>query len=80
MKNILAVKPEWGNKTLSGSNSSGATPSASEHNGYFLDPSNIDVQEFLAKLIWEIATTYKPDGINLDYIPDYRYSNSNSKY
>lgn len=68
MKNILAVKPEWGNKTLSGSNSSGATPSASEHNGYFLDPSNIDVQEFLAKLIWEIMTTYNPDGINLDYI------------
>lgn len=66
--NILAVKPEWGNKTLNGVNSYGATPSVSEHNGYFLDPSNIDVQEFLAKLLWEIITTYKPDGINLDYI------------
>jgi len=66
--NILAVKPEWGNKTLNGSNSYGATPSVSEHNGYFLDPSNIEVQEFLAKLLWEIITTYKPDGINLDYI------------
>ena len=66
--NILAVRPEWGNKTLSGYNSYGATPSVSEHNGYFLDPSNIDVQEFLAKLLWEIITEYKPDGINLDYI------------
>ena len=66
--NILAVKPEWGNKTLAGYGAYGATPSVSEHNGYFLDPSNIDVQEFLAKLLWEIITTYKPDGINLDYI------------
>ena len=66
--NILAVRPEWGNKTLSGYSAYGATPSVSEHNGYFLDPSNIDVQEFLAKLLWEIITTYNPDGINLDYI------------
>lgn len=66
--NILAVKPEWGNKTLYAYSLDGATPSASEHNGYFLDPSNIEVQEFLAKLLWEIITVYKPDGINLDYI------------
>lgn len=66
--NILAVKPEWGNKTLTGYAAYGATPSVSEHNGYFLDPSNIEVQEFLAKLLWEIISTYKPDGINLDYI------------
>lgn len=66
--NILAVKPEWGNKTLNRYSIYGATPSVSEHNGYFLDPSNIEVQEFLAKLLWEIINTYKPDGINLDYI------------
>lgn len=66
--NILAVKPEWGNKTLYAYAMDGATPSVSEHNGYFLDPSNIEVQEFLAKLLWEIITVYKPDGINLDYI------------
>ena len=67
-KNILAVKPEWGNKTLAGYTSSGATPSISEHNGYFLDPANPEVQNFLEKLLTEIITTYKPDGINLDYI------------
>ena len=67
-RNILAVKPEWGNKTLSGYTSFGATPSVSEHNGYFIDPANPEVQDFLEKLITEIITTYKPDGINLDYI------------
>ena len=76
-RNILAVKPEWGNKTLSAYTVSGATPSASEHNGYFLDPSNPEVQEFLEKLLTEIITEYKPDGINLDYI---RYPQSISTY
>ena len=67
-QNILAVKPDWGNKTLYGYESANATPSSSEHNGYFLDPSNAQVQEFLQKLLNEIITCYKPDGINLDYI------------
>lgn len=66
--NILAVHPEWGNKTLAGYEGSNATPSASEHNGYFLDPSNSEVKKFLKKLLEEIITTYNPDGINLDYI------------
>ncbi len=67
-KNILAVKPDWGNKTLVGYESALATPSSSEHNGYFLDPANPDVQTFLQELLTEIINTYKPDGINLDYI------------
>ncbi len=67
-KNILAVKPDWGNKTLKGYESANATPSSSEHNGYFLDPANPEVKEFLLKLINEIISSYKPDGINLDYI------------
>jgi len=67
-KNILAVKPDWGNKTLTGYESALATPSVSEHNGYFLDPANPEVQEFLQRLLCEIINTYKPDGINLDYI------------
>ena len=67
-KNILAVNPDWGNKTLAGYESANATPSASEHNGYFLDPSNSEVKTFLKQLLEEIITTYKPDGINLDYI------------
>lgn len=66
-KNILAVKPEWGNKTGANYESASPTPSASEHNGYFIDPANPEVQDFLYKLICEILT-YKPDGINLDYI------------
>lgn len=66
--NILAVKPEWGNKTRANYESAMPTPSSSEHNGYFLDPANPMAQEFLYELLNEIITTYKPDGINLDYI------------
>jgi len=71
---ILSQHPEWGNKTKKCANCYGATMSVSEHNGYFLDPANPNVQEFLLELITEIITEYKPDGINLDYI---RYPNSN---
>ena len=67
-RNILAINPDWGNKTLAGYESANATPSASEHNGYFIDPSNTEAKQFLKELLTEIITTYKPDGINLDYI------------
>lgn len=67
-RNILAINPDWGNKTLADSESANATSSASEHNGYFIDPSNADAKKFLKELLTEIITTYKPDGINLDYI------------
>lgn len=73
---ILSVHPEWGNKTKQYADCYGATKSVSEHNGYFLDPANPAVQEFLEDLLTEIMTDYKPDGINLDYI---RYPNSNPK-
>lgn len=72
-KSILAVYPSWGNKTKKDINSEGPSKSTSEHNGYFLDPSNPEVQEFLGKLAEEIITVYRPDGINIDYI---RYPNS----
>lgn len=72
---ILSVRPDWGNKTKKGANSAGATMSVTEHNGYFIDPANPEVQEFLLELIDEITVTYKPDGINLDYI---RYPNATS--
>lgn len=65
---ILAVEPEWGNKTKREFDSISAVPSLSEHGGYFLDPANPEVQEFLQSLITEIIQTYHPDGINLDYI------------
>lgn len=67
-QNILAVKPGWANKTGANYESARPTPSVSEHNGYFIDPANQAVQDFLYCLILEIITTYKPDGINLDYI------------
>jgi len=73
---ILSVHPDWGNKTKQYANIPGATRSVSEHNGYFLDPANEDVQNFLEELLSEIITQYHPDGINLDYI---RYPNANSR-
>ena len=73
---ILAQHPEWGNKTKKCADCQGATMSVSEHNGYFLDPANPNVQEFLLELLSEIITEYHPDGINLDYI---RYPNSNPR-
>jgi len=70
---ILAKNPSWGNKTRKDYSSVDPTKSSSEHNGYFLDPANPFVQDFLMKLLDEIITDYKPDGINLDYI---RYPNA----
>lgn len=67
-KSILAVNPCWGNKTKRDFDSLNPVPSLSEHNGYFIDPANPDVQEFLEELITEIICNYHPDGINLDYI------------
>lgn len=70
---ILSVRPDWGNKTKKYAELPTATKSTSEHNGYFIDPANPEVQDFLLELIGEIIDTYKPDGINLDYI---RYPNA----
>lgn len=67
-KSILSVNPDWGNKTKRNFDSISPVPSLSEHGGYFIDPANPDVQEFLQDLITEIIQTYRPDGINLDYI------------
>lgn len=67
-KSILAVNPSWGNTTKRDYDSGSPTPSLSEHGGYFLDPANPDVQDFLEDLLKEIICCYHPDGINLDYI------------
>lgn len=66
--NILATKPEWANKTKKNYKLAVPTPSASEHNGFFIDPANPEVQDFLLELLMEITEKYKVDGINLDYI------------
>ena len=65
---ILAKKPEWANYQKRNADSDTLPYSVSEHNGYFIDPANPEVQEFLYQLLCEIITRYKPDGINLDYI------------
>jgi len=67
-KSILAVNPSWANTTKKDYDSKTPTPSLSEHGGYFLDPANPDVQDFLENLISEIICNYCPDGVNLDYI------------
>lgn len=67
-KHILSVHPEWANKTKLLADSSEFSKSSAEWNGYFLDPANPEVQQFLYELMSEIFTKYRPDGINLDYI------------
>lgn len=72
---ILSIRPDWGNKTQGQADLPYATRSASEHNGYFIDPANPEIHQFLLELLSEIIDEYEPDGINLDYI---RYPNNNT--
>jgi len=65
---IIAVNSSWANTTKRSYASGTPTPSLSEHGGYFIDPANPEVQDFLQDLINEIICNYQPDGINLDYI------------
>ena len=67
-KSIIAVNPSWANTTKRDFDSLNPVPSVSEHGGYFIDPANPDVQQFLEELLTEVISTYHPDGINLDYI------------
>ncbi len=67
-KHILKVYPHWANTTKAAYASTTPVASLSEHNGYFIDPANPEVQKYLLCIINEIITKYKPDGINLDYI------------
>ena len=71
-KSILAVKPQWMNRTKQKADFDGYVPHPQEHNGYFLDPANPEVIEFLLRLISEITTKYAVDGVNIDYV---RYPN-----
>lgn len=65
---ILAKNPEWANRQKRSAETESIPFSASEHNGYFIDPANPEAQAFLYELLSEIVNRYKPDGINLDYI------------
>ncbi len=85
---ILSQRPEWANRQKKNAFDGTIPYSVSEHNGYFIDPANPEVQAFLYELICEIVNKYKPDGINLDYIrypqsltPNYsNYDQSNWGY
>lgn len=66
--NILAVRPTWGNRNKENCDSTAPVPHISEHRGYFIDPANPEVIDFLSKLILEISAKYDIDGINLDYV------------
>ena len=65
---VLYLHPYWTNKRYTNYDNDEPMPCASEHNGYFLDPANYQVQSYLLGLIREIVEVYRPDGINLDYI------------
>ena len=65
---ILAQRPDWANYQKRNAYSQTISYSVSEHNGYFIDPANPEVQAFLYELLCEIVHRYQPDGINLDYI------------
>lgn len=67
-KHILTIYPEWANTTKALADSDELAYSKAEHNGYFIDPANPDVQKFISEIIDEIICEYNPDGINLDYI------------
>lgn len=71
-KNILYVKPSWMNRTKSKADFEGFVSHPQEHNGYFLDPANSEVTNFLLNLISEMAGRYDIDGVNIDYV---RYPN-----
>ncbi|MCR5266654.1 MAG: family 10 glycosylhydrolase [Cyanobacteria bacterium RUI128] len=67
-KSILAVSPSWANLTKNGYDSDKPVQCSTEHNGYFLDPANPEVQTFLLQLACEMIYDYQLDGINMDYI------------
>ena len=71
-KSIMRVRPDWSNRTRLKADEEAPVVHTQEHNGYFLDPANPEVIGFLLSLMDEIATKYKIDGINIDYV---RYPN-----
>ncbi|MEI8377703.1 MAG: family 10 glycosylhydrolase [bacterium] len=69
MPKLLKLKhPEWLNRQYWFANSDEVQPSLAEHLGYFLDPANPEVQEYLMKILKEIVCKYDVDGVNIDYI------------
>ncbi|OGI31051.1 MAG: hypothetical protein A2287_02195 [Candidatus Melainabacteria bacterium RIFOXYA12_FULL_32_12] len=67
-QHVLSVNPSWANVQKRNYTADKPVPSGSEHNGYFLDPANPQVQTYLLTLISEVANNYDIDGLNIDYI------------
>ena len=67
-KHVLAVHPDWANVQKRNAAADKPMSSPAEHNGYFLDPANPEVQQYLTSLITEIVNNYDIDGLNIDYI------------
>ena len=65
---VLSVHPSWANVQLINYTADKPMPSISEHNGYFLDPANPEVQKYLTCLLSEMVNNYDIDGLNIDYI------------
>lgn len=59
---------DWLNRQYWFADSEYVQPSKAEHLGYFLDPANPAVQDYLIGILKEIASKYDVDGINIDYI------------
>lgn len=69
LPNLLKSKyPEWLNRQFWFATSESVQPSKAEHLGYFLDPANPQVQDYLMKILKEIVCNYDVDGVNIDYI------------
>ncbi|EKE02730.1 MAG: protein of unknown function DUF187 [uncultured bacterium] len=67
-QHVLSANPGWANVQFKNYKADKPVPSTAEHNGYFLDPSNPEVQKYLITLISEISNNYNIDGLNIDYI------------
>jgi uncharacterized lipoprotein YddW (UPF0748 family) len=65
---VVSKYPSWANVQKRNFMADKPVPSTAEHNGYFLDPANPDVQKYLLSLLSEMAANYDIDGINIDYI------------
>ncbi len=65
---ILAKRPNWMNRPRQKADYEGWVSHAAEHNGFFLDPANPEVVDFLMQLIGELSASYNIDGINVDYV------------
>ncbi len=61
---ILSLKPEWQIRRADGS----TRPGGVESGHHFICPANTEAREYLSDLYSELAKTYEPDGVFIDYL------------